>query len=94
MGGALAYVLKHDPDVDVKQAVSTLQKCRQGEGIKTPEGGSDWVNIFHTLGGASFKQQGGDIYTKLKEFSGSLDRLHEDIIPKSYNTNPGWKEKR
>ena len=93
MGGALAYVLKHNPGMDVEQAVSTLQKCRQGEGIKTPEGESDWVSIFHTLGGASFKQQVGDIYTKLKEFSGSLDRL-QDIIPKSYNTNPGWKEKR
>ena len=81
MGGALAYVLKHNPGMDVEQAVSTLQKCRQGE------------DIFHTLGGASLKLQVGDIYTKLKEFSGSLDRL-QDIIPKSYNTNPGWKEKR
>ncbi len=79
MGGALAFLLKYGVDFD--RAVTMLQKCRQGKDI--PEGTKDWITIFHTTGGASFREQVRDIYSNLDKPS---------RISKMYNTNPGWKE--
>jgi hypothetical protein len=79
MGGALAFLLEYG--VDPVEAVKMLQKCRQGKDI--PEGTKDWITIFRTTGGASFKEQVCNIYSNL----GKPGR-----ISNMYNTNPGWKE--